>query len=73
MRSNETPDMIMMTPYTEIDLDQSPIVVLGCGHFFTTETLDGLVSLKDVYEVDQQSGRFTSLVENSQLAAHVPK
>jgi hypothetical protein len=59
--------------YTEIDIDESPIVVLGCGHFFTIETLDGLVGLKDVYEVDANTGRFTAVIENAQLAASIPQ
>ncbi|XEU97642.1 hypothetical protein FSHL1_002928 [Fusarium sambucinum] len=46
--------------YSEIDLDETPIVVLGCGHFFTSETLDGLVGLGEVYHMDN-FGNFTGL------------
>ncbi len=35
-------DMVELKDFREIDLDQSPIVALACGHFFTAETLDGM-------------------------------
>ncbi|CAA9958526.1 AAA 12 multi-domain protein [Pyrenophora teres f. maculata] len=73
MKSEELPDMIMMSRYTDIDLNESPIVILGCGHFFTSETLDGHIGLKDVYKVDTKSGRFVGLIENAELAASVPQ
>ena len=62
MKPEEEPDLILGSRYAEIDLNESPIVVLRCGHFFTTETLDGLVSLKDVYSVDAKTGAFTGLI-----------
>jgi hypothetical protein len=73
MKSDEQPDMIMMSRYADVDLDESPIVILGCGHFFTTETLDGLVGLKDVYSIDEKTGAFTGLVENGELSASIPQ
>ncbi|KAF1833598.1 P-loop containing nucleoside triphosphate hydrolase protein [Decorospora gaudefroyi] len=73
MKSGEQPDMIMMSRYADIDLDETPIVVLGCGHFFTTETLDGLIALKDVYSHDEKTGGFTGLIENTELATSVPQ
>jgi hypothetical protein len=73
MRNDENPDMILFQPYSEIDLDESPIVALGCGHFFTIETLDGLIGMKEVYEQDQATSRYTSLIENSHLAVEVPQ
>ena len=73
MKANDQPDMLEMKPYSDIDLDESPIVVLACGHFFTIETLDGIVSLNEVYEQDGKTGHFVSLVENAQLAVTVPQ
>ncbi|KAI5305889.1 hypothetical protein KEM56_002975 [Ascosphaera pollenicola] len=35
--------------YNEIDVDRTPIVALGCGHFFTAETLDGHFGITDHY------------------------
>jgi hypothetical protein len=48
MKSGESPDIILSTLYCDIDINESPIVVLGCGHFWTIETPDGHVGLKDV-------------------------
>jgi hypothetical protein len=73
MQADEVPDIIMMTRYADHDLDDSPICGLACGHFFTMETLDGLVGLKDVYELDNKTGRFVALIENFRLAAAVPQ
>ncbi|PVH85104.1 hypothetical protein DL98DRAFT_568704 [Cadophora sp. DSE1049] len=33
--------------YNEIDLDGMPIVLLGCGHLFTTESLDGMAGMSE--------------------------
>jgi hypothetical protein len=73
MQADEVPDMILWTRYADHDLDDSPILVLGCGHFWTMETLDGRVGLKEVYELDDKTGRFVAVAENSQLAAAVPQ
>jgi len=65
--------MIMMSRYADINLDESPIVILVCGHFFTVETLDGHIGLKDVYEFDNNTGHFIGLIDNVELAASVPQ
>lgn len=41
MKVDAEVDMIEFKKYGEIDLDETPVVTLACGHFFTTETLDG--------------------------------
>ncbi|KAL5326963.1 hypothetical protein ACEPPN_004652 [Leptodophora sp. 'Broadleaf-Isolate-01'] len=41
-----------MKSHNEIDLDESPIVVLGCGYFLTAETLDGMIGMAEVYDID---------------------
>lgn len=66
-------DLLEMKTYAEIDVNETPIVVLGCGHFFTAETLDGMVGMHDVYITDQ-SGRFTGLADISgALAGKIPQ
>ncbi|KAJ4312020.1 hypothetical protein N0V94_007664 [Neodidymelliopsis sp. IMI 364377] len=67
--------MVMMLPYADIDLNDSPIVVLGCKgrHFFTTETLDGIMGMNDVYEIDARTGEYSALKEDAQLTASVPQ
>ncbi|KAK4160894.1 hypothetical protein QBC43DRAFT_269827 [Cladorrhinum sp. PSN259] len=65
-------DMFEFRTYAEIDLDESPIVVLGCRHFFTGETLDGMLGMGEVYTTDK-TGAYNGLQELSgQLATKVP-
>lgn len=58
-------DLLEFKTYREIDVAETPIVVLGCGHFFTAESLDGHVGLGEVYAVDPSSGRFAGLEDIS--------
>ncbi|KAH8889256.1 hypothetical protein GQ53DRAFT_723440 [Thozetella sp. PMI_491] len=53
-------DLLEFKIYRDIDLDETPIVVLGCGHFFTPESLDGLVGMSEVYTTDKY-GNFHGL------------
>ncbi len=41
-----------MKTYREIDLDETLVVVLGCYHSFTVETLDEMFQMSKVYELD---------------------
>lgn len=62
-----------MKTYGEIDLDETPIIVLGCGHFFTAETLDGHMGMTEVYDHDEHS-EFTGVRDASAtLARSVPR
>jgi hypothetical protein len=62
-----------MKTYGEINPDEAPIVVLGCGHFFTAETLDGLMGMGEVYLVDA-NGEFTGLKDvSSELSRSIPR
>ena len=66
-------DLLEMKTYSEIDLDETPIVVLGCGHFFTTETLDGHAGMTEVYLQDGY-GEFTAIRDvSSTLARTTPR
>lgn len=42
-------DLLESKPYREVDLDENPIVLLGCGHFFTGRSLDSLLGMGEVY------------------------
>ncbi|PNP79889.1 hypothetical protein FNYG_06586 [Fusarium nygamai] len=65
-------DLLEFLSYTAVNLDESPIVVLGCGHFFTGETLDGLVGLDGVYTRDKE-GAFNGLKDTTgSLSRKVP-
>ncbi|CAI6336204.1 unnamed protein product [Periconia digitata] len=66
-------DLLEMKSYAEIDVDETPVVLLNCGHLFTAETLDGLVGLTDVYETDKH-GVITGLKDLShELAVKIPQ
>ena len=75
MKSNECPDLVMLKPYSEVDLNETPIVVLGCkgNHFFTAQTLDGMIGMNEVYEINPRTGDFVGLKDNPQLAAAIPQ
>jgi len=61
-----------MKSYEEIDPDEAPIVVLECSHFFTAETLDGLMGMREVYMVDGY-GEFIGLKDvSAELAQSIP-
>lgn len=45
-------DLLLMLSYGQVDLDTDPVVVLECGHVFTTETMDGHMKLDDAYDSD---------------------
>ena len=51
-------DLVMMAQYKDIDLDEDPVFVLKCGHLFTRETLDGVMTLTDAYDIDQEGKQF---------------
>jgi hypothetical protein len=57
--------------YGEIDVNSTPIAVLGCGHFFTGETLDGLVGMGNVYKTDKL-GTYNGLKELSGELTPIP-
>lgn len=61
-------DLLEFKMYNEIDLEDTPIVVLSCGHFFTAESLDGLVGLNNVYRADMQ-GEFVGLADPAEMFA----
>lgn len=72
-RKDARVDLLEMKTYGEIDLDETPIAVLGCGHFFTAETLDGHVGMNEVY-VQDGYGEFTGVRGvSSTLARSVPR
>lgn len=75
MRADEEPDVLLGLPYRDIDLNDTPIVVLGCKgrHFFTVETLDGTFGMQDVYEVDAKTGEYIALKDDEQLRDSVPR
>ena len=61
-----------MSAYSEINLDETPIILLRCGHFFAADTLDGLLDIGSVYKTDA-NGDFVGLQDFSdELAERLP-
>ena len=72
-RKDARVDLLEMKTYGEIDLDETPILVLGCSHFFTAETLDGHLGMTEVYTQDGY-GEFTGVRDASAtLARSIPR
>ncbi|KAJ5817143.1 hypothetical protein N7447_009376 [Penicillium robsamsonii] len=71
-KSDARVDFLEWKSYSEINIDETPIIVLGCGHFFTSESVDGLVGLGEVYTRDKD-GKFEGLRDvSSSLASAIP-
>ncbi|KAH6847784.1 hypothetical protein B0I37DRAFT_151316 [Chaetomium sp. MPI-CAGE-AT-0009] len=64
-------DLMEFKTYGEIDLNDTPIAILGCGHFFTGETLDGMLGMSNVYTTDK-FGNYNGLGELSGQLMAVP-
>ncbi|QSZ30515.1 hypothetical protein DSL72_000069 [Monilinia vaccinii-corymbosi] len=71
-KQDQRVDLLELKSYKDIDLDETPIIVLSCGHFFTGESLDGMFEMSEVYRQDLQ-GNFTGINESSSLASSVPQ
>lgn len=67
-RGDNRVDLLEFKSYKDIDLNETPIVVLGCGHFFTAESLDGLARLSEVYATSDL-GMYNGLLDSSTVLA----
>ncbi|KAL8706505.1 MAG: hypothetical protein Q9201_000437 [Fulgogasparrea decipioides] len=66
-------DLFEMRSYAEIDVNETPIVVLACGHFFTSDTLDGHMRMTDVH-VQDVFGEYSALRDvSAELAQAIPQ
>jgi len=45
-------DLIMFETYRNINLDEDPIIIPKCGHFYTLDTYDNHMDLKRVYRLN---------------------
>jgi hypothetical protein len=59
-------DLLMFTPYKDIDLDADPCIFTLCGHIFTIDSLDGTMGMQDHYRVDPLTGRYTGLKSSAE-------
>ncbi|KAM0157524.1 hypothetical protein ACHAPG_004647 [Botrytis cinerea] len=72
MFSSHRVDLLELKLFREIDLEDTPIIALACGHFFTAESLDGVVGMSEVYQQNIH-GDFTAIKETTSLASSVPQ
>jgi hypothetical protein len=42
-------DLILLSTYEDHDVDEEPILFPRCGHFFSVESLDELLNMKEVF------------------------
>ncbi|KAJ1515016.1 hypothetical protein HMI54_013021 [Coelomomyces lativittatus] len=54
-------DMLLFQEYREVNVDETPILVLPCGHFYTYETLDGVFEINKYYH--QLGNQFVDVKE----------
>lgn len=72
-RKDERVDLLEMKTYAQIDLNETPIVVLGCGHFLTAESLDGHIGMAEVYN-QGVNGEYTAIKDiSASLARSIPR
>jgi hypothetical protein len=50
----------MLSRYKDHDVSEDPVLFLRCGHFFTLSTLDGVLKMKEVYDLNAASSEFVS-------------
>ncbi|POS78017.1 hypothetical protein DHEL01_v203587 [Diaporthe helianthi] len=46
-------DLLELKEYREIALDETPCLFPDCGHFLTVESMDGQMSVREHYELDE--------------------
>ncbi|PWY75451.1 P-loop containing nucleoside triphosphate hydrolase protein [Aspergillus heteromorphus CBS 117.55] len=49
-------DLLEFKAYKDINIDQDPLIFLSCGHFYTSTSLDGVMSMSEYYDMDQLTG-----------------
>ncbi|KAL6075671.1 NFX1-type zinc finger-containing protein 1 [Balamuthia mandrillaris] len=61
-KADQVVDLLMMTTLADHDPNESPLVVLSCGHAFTIDTLDGLFKMEQLfYHRDARNMQWTAL------------
>lgn len=73
LKSDARVDILEMKMYSEIDVNENPIIILGCGHFFTMESLDGMIGIDKVYSSDQQGNFICTSHIPEELIEQVPR
>lgn len=66
IRVETTIDSVQFTTYEQIDLDENPVVVLPCQHFFSRRFVDVMLNIMAVYASDEH-GQFVRVITPSQM------
>ena len=53
--------------FADLDVDHMPVIVLSCGHFFTVETVDGVMGIDTFYQRNEH-GEFVGLRDLKSIA-----
>lgn len=53
-------DLLTFDNYGKISLDEDPCVFLSCGHFYTMSSLDGIMDIKEYYNIDPETNNIIS-------------
>jgi hypothetical protein len=64
-------DFLEYSTYEKINLDEDPIIVLPCKHFFTRSSLDGTFDIGSVYDTDANGDFVASRRSGSLASQHV--
>lgn len=64
--------MIVFSTYGDLVLDEDPIIVLPCGHFFATSFLDGLMELHSVYKTGD-NGEYVGIQTAPTIGGEIQK
>ncbi|CAG8471028.1 5060_t:CDS:10 [Dentiscutata erythropus] len=55
---NQVVDLIMQETFAEVDWTSERMVVLGCGHVYTADSLDHLMEMKECYEMNDKNNKW---------------
>ncbi|KAL9528303.1 NFX1-type zinc finger-containing protein [Sphaerulina musiva] len=59
-------DLLMLTSYKDVDLDEDPCIFTPCGHVFTIDSLDGTMGMYEHYEIDPLTRAYIGLKDSAE-------
>ena len=66
-RKDPVVDFIEFKSYKTLELDEDPVIILPCQHFYATSFLDGAMEMEKEY-VRNSDGSFTEVVRNGNMS-----
>jgi len=71
-KKNAEIEVFELKKYRNLDLNKFPIVVLGCGHFFSAKNLDKHMGMSDAYLINNETGEYVGFKSFRQFASTYP-